>query len=158
MGRLGSSSMRGPPQGHWLQVDRPFQRGQRRACDLFFLRADLHDCLYAPISWTEHLEHALVLRISSEEDGKILFIRVLYYGCIATATVIDGFMDERGNCLRAIGAYGARDPPKYWTPIQCLPDPVAHDAGTQPGSLFHFNMVTFVAKLSEACCWHSNDY
>ena len=112
------------------------------AWDLFSLWAGLHDRLYRPISGTDHSEPPLVFRISVKEDGKILLIRVLYYGCVATATVIDRFMDERGNCLGTIGTYGARDPPKYRTPIQCLPCSVARGAGTQRGSLFHFNIIT----------------
>jgi hypothetical protein len=99
-----------------------------------------------------------VLRISFEEGGKIFVIRILHRSCVATATVIDRFMDERGNCLRAIGTYGARDPPKYGTLIQCLPYCIDRDARTQPGSLLHLNMITFIAKLSEACRWHSDDH
>ena len=93
-----------------------------------------------------------MLRMSFEERGKIFVIRVLYRGCVATAPVINRFMDERRNCLRTIGTYGARYPPKYWTLIQCLPYSVDGDARTQHGSLLHLNMVTFIAKLSESCC------
>ena len=72
------------------------------ASDLFPLLADLHDRLQTPILRTDHLEHSLVLRSSFEECGKIFAIRVLHDGRVAALTVIDRFMDERGNSLRAI--------------------------------------------------------
>jgi hypothetical protein len=37
-------------------------------------------------------------------------------------------------------------------------NPIDCDARTQPDSLFHLNMVTFIAKLSEAGGWESNDH
>jgi hypothetical protein len=37
-------------------------------------------------------------------------------------------------------------------------NPIDRDARAQPDSLFHLNMVTFIAKLSEAGGWKSNDH
>ena len=53
---------------------KPWQRGQRIGIDLFFFLADFPDRLQAPILWTDHLEHPLVLRSSFEEGGKIFVI------------------------------------------------------------------------------------
>src|SRR5678816_1872855 len=97
----------------------PWQRGQRIDVSVLVLPADLHDCLHGPILRTDHLEHALVLLTSFEECGKIYVVGVLHGGCVAAATVIDRFMDERGNSLRAIATYGACYSPKYRTLIQC---------------------------------------
>src|SRR6478609_146241 len=134
----------------------PWQRGQRISGSV--LPADLHDRLQASILRTDHLEHPLVFRSSFEERGKILVIGILHDGCIAAAPVIDRFMDERGNSLCAIDTHGACYSPKYWTLIQCPSYSVDRPAGAQPRSLFHFNMVPSIAKLSEAYCGHANDH
>ena len=136
----------------------PWQRGQRIGIDLFFFLADRHDRLQAPILRTDHLKHPLVLGSSFEEGGKIFVIRVLHRGRVAAFTVIDRFMDERGNSLRAIDPHGARHFPEYRTLIEGTPDPFDTDARTQPGSLFYLNMVGFIAKLCEAGCWESNHH
>jgi hypothetical protein len=67
-------------------------------------------------------------------------------------------MNERGNGLRAIGTYGARDPPKYRTLIQCPPHSIDRDARTQRGSLLYLNTVAFIAELCEAGGWESNHH
>src|SRR6187401_3137963 len=61
-----------------------------RLCHLSLLLADFHDRIQAPISWTDHLKHPLVLRSSFEKCGKIfVWIRVLHGGRVAALTVID---------------------------------------------------------------------
>jgi hypothetical protein len=125
---------------------------------LLFLPADLDDRLQISILRADHVEHPLMFRRSLKECGKIFVKRVLHRGRVAAVAVIDRLMDERGNCLRTIGTYGARYLPKYPTLIQCTPHSVHRNARTQSGALFHFNIVTFVAKLSEAYGWKSKDY
>ena len=130
-----------------------------RLCHLSLLLADFHDRIQAPISWTDHLKHPLVLRSSFEKCGKIfVWIRVLHGGRVAALTVIDPFIDQRGNGLRAVGSHGARHSPKYPVLVDGTLNPIDRDARTQPDSLFHLNMVTFIAKLSEAGGWKSNDH
>ena len=75
----------------------PMQRGQRIGIALFSLSTELHDRLNAPILRTDHLEHALVLRRSFEECGKIFVIGVLYNSGVSAIPVIDCFMNERGH-------------------------------------------------------------
>src|SRR6187551_12423 len=63
-----------------------------RLCHLSLLLADFHDRIQAPISWTDHLKHPLVLRSSFEKCGKIfVWIRVLHGGRVAALTVIDPY-------------------------------------------------------------------
>ena len=103
--------------------------GQRS--DLFPLLADCHDRLQAPISRTDHLKHPLVLRSSVEECGKIfVWIRVLHGARVAALTVIDLFVDERRNGLRAIASHGTGHSPKYPALIDGALNPTDSDART----------------------------
>src|SRR5512132_3598515 len=114
---------------------------------LFPLLADFYDRFQAPISRTDHLKHLLVLRSSFEECGKFfVWIRVLHSGRVAALTVIDRFIDKRGHGLRAIDSHGTPHFPKYPTLIDGTLNPLDRDARTQPGSLFHLNMVALIAK------------
>src|SRR6188472_3522432 len=120
-----------------------------RLCHLSLLLADSHDRIQAPISWTDHLKHPLVLRRSFEKCGKIfVWIRVLHGGRVAALRVIDPFIDQRGNGLRAIGSHPAPYSPQPPFPLHHTLPPIDCDARTQPDSLFHLNMVTFTAQLS----------
>ena len=75
---------------------------------LFFLSTELHDRLNAPILRTDHLEHALVLRRSFEECGKIFVIGVLYRGCVAAVPVID--QDRRTGAYRIVHTFWIGSP------------------------------------------------
>jgi hypothetical protein len=121
--------------------------------------ADFHDRFQAPITWTDHLEHPIVLGRSLEECGEFfVWERVLHGGRVAALTVIDTLIDECGYGLRAIDSHGAPHSPKYPTLIDGTLNPINRKARAQPGALFHLNMVAFIAKLGEAGCRHSNNH
>ena len=117
---------------------------------LFAFLANLHGCFNSTILWTDHQQHALVLRCSLKSHRIISFVWVFLGLGLTAFTIVCAFEDKSGHRLRAVRPWLARDVPETLLWIENLAPRLQSGTRTESHPFRYLHIFASIHKLGEA--------